>query len=65
LIAQPAFHFLEAKIGRRMDDAEGSGNRAGGVRHFRQTLTFAYHTVFQMPHVEDAIPVGAPTPFQF
>ena len=48
-----------------MDDAEGSGNRAGSVRHFRQTLTFAYHTVFQMPYVEDAIPVGAPTAFQF
>ena len=44
-----------------MNNTKGIGDGAGSVRHAGQTLTFAYHTVFQVPYVEDAVPVGGPT----
>lgn len=47
-----------------MDDAKGGGDGAGGVRRAGQTLAFAYHTVFQMSYLEDAVPIGSPTLFQ-
>lgn len=64
LVANPALHFFETEVGWSMDYAESRRGSAGAVRHARQTLALANHTVFQVPYVDDAIPVSASAPFQ-